>query len=119
MKIRKINKQYLPGLLILLIGCTPEIDVPVPISGTADFSNYIAVGNSLTAGYSDNGLYAESQEQSYPNLIAQQMYEITPSEFLQPDIPGNGSGYIYVTSLDLSSNPPDVQLGLNSPDENW
>jgi len=97
---------------VLIYGCTPEIDVPDPTSGGADFSNYVAVGNSLTAGYADNGLYAESQMQSYPALIAEQMNEITPSNFVQPDIPGNGSGYIYLTSLEPAVAPA-------APDPDW
>jgi hypothetical protein len=39
--------------IVLIFGCEPNIDVPAPSSGGADFSNYIAVGNSLTAGYAD------------------------------------------------------------------
>jgi lysophospholipase L1-like esterase len=47
---------------------------PEPInytSGTADFSNYVAVGNSLTAGYSDAALFIDGQTNSYPNMLAQ------------------------------------------------
>jgi hypothetical protein len=50
-------------------------DLPAPLTGsrgTLDFSNYIAVGNSLTAGFSDGALYAEAQSQSYPGIMAQQ-----------------------------------------------
>jgi hypothetical protein len=83
----------------MLWGCEPTIDVPAPSSGDADFTNYVAVGNSLTAGYADNGLYADAQMQSYPAMIAGQINKISPITFTQPDIPGNGSGYIYVTSL--------------------
>ena len=113
------NIIYITSAFIIINACNPEIDVPTPISGTADFTKYVAVGNSLTAGFADNGWYAESQQQSYPYLISQQMYEITPSDFLQPDIPGNGSGYFYITSMDLSKNPPDVDIGAFDPDPNW
>ncbi|MCK5468218.1 MAG: hypothetical protein KAI99_06915, partial [Cyclobacteriaceae bacterium] len=73
MKIWKNRIIYLLPALVLFYACKPEIEVPAPSTGGADFSNYIAVGNSLTAGYGDNGLYADGQMQSYPNLIAQQM----------------------------------------------
>ncbi|MCK5103492.1 MAG: hypothetical protein KAR17_11795, partial [Cyclobacteriaceae bacterium] len=119
MKIWKNRIIYLLPALVLFYTCKPEIEVPAPSTGGADFSNYIAVGNSLTAGYGDNGLYADGQMQSYPNLIAQQMNEIIPGDFKQPDIPGNGSGYLYVTSLDLSKSPPDVGFGQFDPDPNW
>jgi hypothetical protein len=115
-----IYKLFTASVAIVLIyGCTPEIDVPAPSSGSADFSNYVAVGNSLTAGYADGGLYADGQMQSYPNLVAQQINEITPIDFTQPDIQGNGSGYLYLTSLDLSASPPAVEIGQFSADANW
>jgi hypothetical protein len=59
--------------IVLIFGCEPNIDVPAPSSGGADFSNYIAVGNSLTAGYADGGLYDDAQMQSYPAIIAGQI----------------------------------------------
>lgn len=40
--------------------------------GSADFSKYVALGNSLTAGYSDGALFIASQENAYPKLMAEQ-----------------------------------------------
>jgi hypothetical protein len=115
-----IYKLFAASIVIVVFyGCDPKIDVPAPSSGGADFSNYIAVGNSLTAGYADQGLYADGQMQSYPALIAQQMSMVSPITFTQPDIPGNGSGYLYLTGLDLSTNPPAVDIGIFLPDANW
>ena len=119
MKTSIINIIYIFLTAITFYGCNPEIEVPQQTSGTADFSNYIAVGNSLTAGYSDFGLYAEAQMQSYPNLMARQMKEITNIDFRQPDIPGNGSGYFYVADLDITTNPPTPGIGIFTPDPNW
>ncbi len=53
----------------------PVVSTPTPTpvnytSGTADFSNYVAVGNSLTAGFSDNALFIDGQNASYPNMMA-------------------------------------------------
>lgn len=104
---------YILPALVLFNACNPEIDeINTPSAGTADFSNYVAVGNSLTAGYADGGLYAESQMLSYPALLSQQMNVVEPSNFAQPDIPGNGSGYLYVTSLAPS-------FGEFPEDPNW
>lgn len=50
-----------------------QVPTPEPItftSGEADFSNYVAVGNSLTAGFSDNALFVDGQTASYPNMMA-------------------------------------------------
>ena len=64
---------------------TAEEVVYVP--GTADFSNYIALGNSLTAGYMDGALYTEGQDASFVNIIGQQMVAAgLTGEFNQPDI---------------------------------
>ncbi|MDZ7604091.1 MAG: hypothetical protein U5K79_00560 [Cyclobacteriaceae bacterium] len=113
-----INKLFpLVALAVIMISCEPEIEVPKAQTGGADFSKYIAVGNSLTAGYADNGLYAESQMTSYPALIANQMNEIVPSEFIQPDVPGNGSGYLYVSALNLATSTPT--FGFFPADANW
>ncbi len=46
---------------------------PAPVnytSGTADFSNFVAVGNSITAGYSDGALFIDGQTNSFPNMLA-------------------------------------------------
>jgi len=40
--------------------------------GSANFSKYIALGDSFAAGYSDNALFRTGQENSYPNILAQQ-----------------------------------------------
>ena len=40
-------------------------------AGDADFSNYVSLGNSLTAGFTDNALFIAAQENSMPNLLSQ------------------------------------------------
>ena len=80
-----------------LLGCKPELDGPAPSRGAVDFSRYVAVGNSLTAGYTNDGLYNEGQAVSYPNLIAQQLQRVGGGEFAQPtfsEAQRNGSGYL-------------------------
>ena len=53
-------------------------------SGTADFSNYVAVGNSLTAGYTDGALFVSGQSNSLPNILSQQFALVGGGEFQQP-----------------------------------
>jgi len=56
-------------------------------SGQADFTNYVAIGNSLTAGFMDGALYNLGQENSMPSLLAQQLrFAGAPETFNQPDI---------------------------------
>ncbi len=77
---------YLIGILsLLIISCQPEIEETFqPSSGQADFSTYISIGNSLTAGYADGALYHSSQAQSWPTILAAQLKEVGGGEFIQP-----------------------------------
>lgn len=62
-------------------------------AGDADFSNYVAIGNSLTAGYMDGAIYNMSQQNSIPALMNQAFYEVGGVEnFQQPDI-NSENGY--------------------------
>ncbi|HET8572621.1 MAG TPA: SGNH/GDSL hydrolase family protein [Edaphocola sp.] len=56
--------------------------------GTADLSCFIAIGNSLTAGYANNSLYRSGQENSYPNILARQFAKAGGGNFVQPLLPG-------------------------------
>jgi len=53
-------------------------------SGTANFSKFVALGNSLTSGYRDGALYKLGQIESYPNMIATQMKLAGGGEFKTP-----------------------------------
>ncbi|MDR9419412.1 hypothetical protein [Gracilimonas sp.] len=56
-------------------------------AGDADFSNYVAIGNSLTAGYMDAALYNEGQENSVAAMMNSQFEVVGGTEnFNQPDI---------------------------------
>lgn len=70
--------------LMSLMACQPELDDFTTSSGQADFTTYVAVGNSLTAGYADGDLYLSGQENSYPAILATQMKAAGCSEFRQP-----------------------------------
>ena len=68
----------------LLAACEPKMDEFVPSAGNADFSRYVALGNSLTAGYSNGALYTSGQSYSYANIIAQQMKLAGGGAFIMP-----------------------------------
>ena len=52
-------------------------------TGSADFTRYVAVGDSLTAGFMSGGLFQTAQQNSYPILIWRQATGQT-SGFEQP-----------------------------------
>ena len=88
----KLSKHLISLAAVALLGsCTYDFPEPdpatIPSAGTtADFSNYVAIGNSLTAGFMDNALYNRSQINSFPNILAQQMQLVGGGDFQQPDI---------------------------------
>jgi hypothetical protein len=65
-----------------------RLNQPEPLppleAGTADFSTYVALGNSLTAGFTDNALFRAGQENSFPNIAAEKMALIGGGVFTQP-----------------------------------
>jgi lysophospholipase L1-like esterase len=54
-----------------------------PDTGSANFTNYVAVGDSLTAGFASGSLVRTHQVNSYPALIARQARGVTTG-FEQP-----------------------------------
>lgn len=103
MNLTYFNKgAFALAILIGFASCKPNIDTITPSKGTADFTRYIALGNSLTAGFSDGGLYLEGQQSSYPELIAAQMKVVGGGSFSTPFFPAdkfNGSGFLKLTAL--------------------
>ena len=73
---------YITGLTIIL-SCnkeTTKFD-----KGEADFSYYVAVGNSMSAGYCNFALYRSGQLNSFPSMIAKQLDFVgRKGDFLQP-----------------------------------
>lgn len=81
---------YLAALaaICLFNACKPTIEAPLPTKGEADFTTYVSLGNSLTAGYSDGTLYRSGQVNSYPALLAGQFKMVGGGDFKQPLLPG-------------------------------
>lgn len=60
------------GGLTLLTGCEEE-SLLEPEATSDVFHRYVALGNSITAGFQSNGIVASTQEDSYAALLADQM----------------------------------------------
>ncbi|MES2762979.1 MAG: SGNH/GDSL hydrolase family protein [Bacteroidota bacterium] len=71
-------------IAVTLFGCKPKFNVPDPDGGNIDVSNYVALGSSMTAGYSNGALYYDAQQNSYANILAEQFKLIGGSEFKIP-----------------------------------
>ena len=81
MKIRNILLLF---VLVSFVACKPELDEFTTSGGSADFTKYVAIGNSLTAGYTDGDLFKSGQENSYPSMLAMQFEAAGGGEFKQP-----------------------------------
>lgn len=79
---------YLSVLALGFASCEPEFENEINSetysSGEADFTTYVAVGNSLTAGYMDGTVFRTGQQYSFPNILAQQFALAGGGEFTQP-----------------------------------
>jgi lysophospholipase L1-like esterase len=78
---------YLAIIAAGFASCEPEFENEVGAnysSGEADFTSYVAIGNSLTAGYMDGTVSRVGQTYSYPNLLAQQFALVGGGAFTQP-----------------------------------
>jgi len=90
-----MKKIYILGVVaILFSACKPSINIdPKPTAGNADFTNYLAIGNSLTAGYTDGSLTVSGQLNSYPQRLFEQ-FSLIPvhgavGPFIQPLLSGD------------------------------
>ena len=48
----------------------PTPETPTGSKGNADFSKYVSIGNSLTAGYQAGALFTEGQQNSFPLILS-------------------------------------------------
>jgi len=73
----------------------PVVDDTEYTSGSADFTTFVSVGNSLTAGYSDNALFIDGQMASFPYNLAMQMSLAGGGDFTQPMMADNLGGMTF------------------------
>ena len=70
-KMKKYILQ-IAGIGLLFSACKTNLEPQLISSGEANFSRFVAVGNSLASGYSDGALTLEGQKNSYPKMLAEQ-----------------------------------------------
>jgi len=105
MTMKTLKYILLSVILIGITACAEPEDVledqgidntpivlPELTAGSADFSKYVALGNSLTAGFTDNALFIAAQENSLPNTLAQRFALAGGGEFTQPMMNDNFGG---------------------------
>ena len=97
------NFKWLLLVSLTFVACTSDDEAGIdtnssdglPLTaGTADFSKYVSLGNSLTAGYCDSALFIAGQEGSYPNLLSQRFALVGGGEFKIPFMNDNVGGLL-------------------------
>ncbi|MBA6156216.1 G-D-S-L family lipolytic protein [Tenacibaculum sp. S7007] len=110
---------FLSALFLGFVACDtddvyPPITDDTPINniqldaGSADFSNYVALGASFTAGFTDNALFIAGQENSFPNTMAKKFAMVGGGTFTQPLMNDNYGGLILFGNPVLT-NPLDPE----------
>ena len=69
--------------------------LPALTSGSADFSYYVALGASFSAGVSSGSVFIKSQEYSFPNSLAGAFSNAGGGFFEQPYVNDNIGGLLY------------------------
>jgi lysophospholipase L1-like esterase len=119
------NFKWLLLVSLTFVACSTDDESVDPSSsdgspltaGTADFSKYVALGDSFAAGFSDNALFIEGQNGAYPNILAQQFSLVGGGAFTTPLMADNVGGFLgsstYTPRLYLA--PPTTPNGSPSP----
>ena len=96
------NFKWLLLVSLTFVACNSDDDETAVInssdglpltSGTADFSKYVALGDSFAAGYSDGALFKTGQQGSYPNLLSEQFLLVGGGTFTTPLMVDNVGGF--------------------------
>ena len=104
MKTFTMKTKYIWLLAVLLgftacnndddFSSTKPIELPALVAGEVDFSNYVAVGGSFTAGFTDNALFIAAQENSFPNILSKKFELLGGGSFNQPLMNDNYGGLL-------------------------
>lgn len=101
-------------------GDTTDVVVETYDVGSMDASKYVALGNSLTAGYTDGALSPKGQANSFAALLGAQLEAAGGGAFVSPNIVsgnGNSNGTDSGTgtiSIDLAAALAFLQTGQGS-----
>ena len=76
-------------------GVFVETETPIVLTaGDLDLSNYVAIGPSFTAGYTDGAVFKAGQENSYPNILSKEFAKAGGGAFTQPLVSDNIGGLL-------------------------
>ena len=110
----KKNIKWLLLVSLSFVACNNNDDETVtelPVTpGFANFAKYVALGDSIAAGYSDGALFKKGQENSYPNILAGQFAQVGGGAFNTPFMADNVGGFarssVYTPRLYFNGSGP-------------
>jgi lysophospholipase L1-like esterase len=74
LRMNSLTRVATVGAVLALAACSENTKILAPsLKGGDIFKSYVAIGNSVTAGYQSSGINDSTQRQSYAFLLAQQM----------------------------------------------
>ena len=90
--MKKILILLAMASLLFFVACEDRSDLTAPSApntGSADFTRFVTIGNSLTAGYQSGSLYESSQVYSFGKIMADQVGVSFEQPIIsEPGIPG-------------------------------
>lgn len=108
--MKTIKYILLSSILIGFTACSDDDsngneNEPLPplTAGNADFSKYVAVGASFSAGFMDGALFIAGQQNSFPNILSEQFANAGGGSFSQPMMNDNIGGFL--SGGNLGANP--------------
>src|SRR5690606_36538025 len=110
MKVLNYKYLFLAALAFSFAACndddsssSPDDNLPALTAGEADFSKYVAVGASFSAGFTDGALFIAGQQNSFPNILSQKFALLGGGDFNQPLMNDNIGGFLL--GGNLAANP--------------
>jgi lysophospholipase L1-like esterase len=110
-RLNNLARVAVLGAVVSLAACEHSADLlGPPLTGGSTFKSYVAIGNSITAGFQSNGINDSTQRQSFAALLARSM----GTRFAYPKIAGLGCPPPIANGLTgaLLGNAPAATCGL-------
>ena len=103
-------------LTIAAVACTNDsIDINQPKPADPIFQRYVALGNSITAGYQSSGINDSTQKESYARIVAEQMH----TGYNYPALAGPGCAppiANFLTRIRTSGDTVSTRCYLRNPE---
>lgn len=105
----KLKYSWLPFALLGLTACdvnndldpivAPQAETVAVNANGLDFSNYVSIGASFTAGVTDSALFIAAQENSFPNILSKKFALAGGGAFTQPLMSDNIGGLLFAGNV--------------------